>query len=229
MGMDEIESRFRDFAETLAATVEIEERCLFDLPIGKAHIPAVPLPAEMSATEYLRQKAYTGAATLFGEITPDIQSRLDHKSGVIAYMGFEPIFLIVEEILNFACTTGVPICYSSTYMKVSHLHTALAPFLDETFGVILYQEQGLRVAHGLSGFSLAEADLLRRAMSHFDPGKRMQERQRKFVREAESKSGVPSAVGERVWEMMAAFAGNGFPKANSASHAKIAWRSAWLV
>jgi error-prone DNA polymerase len=99
--------------------------------------------------------------------------------------------------------------------------------LDETFGVILYQEQVLRIAHELAGFSLAEADLLRRAMSHFDPGKRMQELQRKFVSEAQTRSGVPSETGERVWEMMAAFAGYGFPKAHAASYAQVAWRSAW--
>lgn len=110
---------------------------------------------------------------------------------------------------------------------VQHLHPALAPLLDETFGVILYQEQVLRIAHELAGFSLAEADLLRRAMSHFDPGKRMHELQRKFVTEAQSRSGVPVEMGERVWEMMAAFAGYGFPKAHAASYAKVAWRSAW--
>ena len=110
---------------------------------------------------------------------------------------------------------------------VSHLHPALAPLLDETFGVILYQEQVLRIAHELAGFSLAEADLLRRAMSHFDPGKRMQELERKFVSEAQAKSGVPLETGERVWEMMAAFAGYGFPKAHAASYAQVAWRSAW--
>ena len=107
------------------------------------------------------------------------------------------------------------------------MHPALAPLLDETFGVILYQEQVLRIAHELSGFSLAEADLLRRAMSHFDPGKRMQELEKKFVSQAQEKSGVPIGIGERVWEMMAAFAGYGFPKAHAASYAKVAWRSAW--
>src|SRR5690606_35359956 len=66
---------------------------------------------------------------------------------------------------------------------VRHLHPALAPLLDETFGVILYQEQVLRIANELAGFSLAEADLLRRAMSHFDPGKKMQELEKKFVNE----------------------------------------------
>jgi DNA-directed DNA polymerase III PolC len=110
---------------------------------------------------------------------------------------------------------------------VQHLHSALEPLLEETFGVILYQEQVLRIAHELAGFSLAEADLLRRAMSHFDPGKRMQELQRKFVSEAQARSGVPVETGERVWEMMAAFAGYGFPKAHAASYAKVSWRSAW--
>ena len=111
--------------------------------------------------------------------------------------------------------------------EIRHLHPTLAPLLDETFGVILYQEQVLRIAHELAGFSLAEADLLRRAMSHFDPGKRMQELQEKFVSEAQVRSGIPRATGERVWEMMAAFAGYGFPKAHAASYAQIAWRSAW--
>ncbi len=111
--------------------------------------------------------------------------------------------------------------------EIHHLHPSLAPLLEETFGVILYQEQVLRIAHELAGFSLAEADLLRRAMSHFDPGKRMQELQRKFVSEAEARSGIPQETGERVWEMMAAFAGYGFPKAHAASYAQIAWRSAW--
>jgi DNA polymerase III alpha subunit len=110
---------------------------------------------------------------------------------------------------------------------VSHLHPALAPILEETYGVILYQEQVLHIAHDLAGFSMAEADLLRRAMSHFDPGRQMQQLEKKFVAEAERLSGVPTETGERVWEMMAAFASYGFPKAHAASYARVSWRSAW--
>ncbi len=110
---------------------------------------------------------------------------------------------------------------------VHHLHPALAPILDETHGVFLYQEQVLRVAHELAGFSLAESDLLRRAMSHFDPGKRMQTLKEKFIRGAAERHGLASAVAERVWDMMAAFSGYGFPKAHAASYAMAAWRSAW--
>jgi DNA-directed DNA polymerase III PolC len=109
----------------------------------------------------------------------------------------------------------------------AYLHPALEPLLADTYGVILYQEQVLRVAHGLAGLSLADADLLRRAMSHFDPGKQMQTLQEKFTAGALAVSGVPAAIATRVWEQMAAFAGYGFPKAHAASYAQVAWRSAW--
>jgi len=109
----------------------------------------------------------------------------------------------------------------------SYPHPALQPLLQDTYGVILYQEQVLRIAHELAGFSLAEADLLRRAMSHFDPGKHMQVLQQRFVAGAYQRSGVPEPVAGRVWEMMAAFAGYGFPKAHAASYARVSWQSAW--
>ena len=521
---DEMEKRFQHFPKALDTTLEIAKRCQFDLPIGVPHMPVIPLPDEKNASQVLRERAEAGAIRLYGQITPEIQSRLDHEIEVIARMGFEPIFLIVEDILDFARQTGVPyssrgsaasslvahclgitspdpLCLNLYFERflnparttppdidtdlcsirresviqhvfdqygaervamvatinrfrprsalgdvakahglepgkvremvnrlphsfwarfeernaegqavspfadlraaypnyhdifneaeallklprhlsvhpggvivspgsltdlvpvtrsgskgvvitqfdlesvealglvkidllgirgltvlgdvaefiqqgqpgryatrlsvldstpqedettsdrleagqtigcfqiespgmratlreiharteddlmaalalyrpgplsgglkdafvrryqgrepVQHIHPALAPLLDETFGVILYQEQVLRIAHELAGFSLAEADLLRRAMSHFDPGKRMQELQRKFVTEAQAKSGVPETTGERVWEMMAAFAGYGFPKAHAASYAQIGWRSAW--
>ena len=111
--------------------------------------------------------------------------------------------------------------------EVIHLHPNLSTLLKETYGVILYQEQVLRIAHELAGLSLAEADLLRRAMSHFDPGKQMQILKEKFIAGALIQSCVPVEVGARIWEMMAAFAGYGFPKAHAASYAQVAWRSAW--
>jgi len=525
VGMDEMEKRFAHFPVALDATQEVAARCKFDLPLGVAHMPTVPLPAGLSAAQLLRTKAQDGARDLYGNITPAIQARLDHELEVISRMGFEPIFLIVDEVLNFARKMDVPFssrgsaasslvahclgitspdplrlnlyferflnparttppdidtdlcsrrrdsviqhvfevygpervamvatvnhfrprsalgdvakahglepvqvremvnqlpyafwarrededgvvapsvfselrgrypsakhqrilddaeallkmprhlsvhpgglivapgavtdllpvmrsgnkgvtitqldleavealglvkidllgirgltvvgdvgefirrsqpekyesamavldstpagdpataqrvesgqtigCFQieSPGMRatlreiharseddimaalalyrpgplsgglkdafvrrfkgdedVRHLHPALAPLLDDTFGVILYQEQVLRIAHELAGFSLAEADLLRRAMSHFDPGKRMQELQQKFIIQAQARSGVPVETGERVWEMMAAFAGYGFPKAHAASYAQVAWRSAW--
>jgi len=109
----------------------------------------------------------------------------------------------------------------------STLHPALEPLLGDTYGVILYQEQVLRIAHELAGLTLAEADLLRRAMSHFDPGKQMQQLKERFIAGALSRSGMPESIAERTWELMAAFAGYGFPKAHAASYARVAWQSAW--
>lgn len=525
LSAQEMEERFRDHPGALSATAAIAERCKFQLPIGTSHMPTVPLPEGITAAEYLREKAVQGAIKLYGEITPEIQQRLDHELDIISRMGFEPVFLIVEDVLRFARETGVP--YSSrgsaasslvahcleitspdplrlnlyferflnparttppdidtdlcsrrrdqviqhvfdTYgsdrvavvgtinryrpksalgdvakahgltpakvrelsnqlpharwarfaqtvdgkpvspfadlraaypsqqyqtifdeaeailqlprhismhpggvvvapgvltdlipimpsggkgtiitqldldsvealglvkidllgirgltvmgdvadfihehqttefqnafavlestppddpataqrietggtigcfqiespgmratlreirakseddimaalalyrpgplsgglkdafvrrfkgqEQVKHLHPALEPLLSETFGVILYQEQVLRIANGIAGFDLTEADLLRRAMSHFDPGKRMQELKRKFITQAQERNSIPLEVGERIWEMMAAFAGYGFPKAHAASYAKLGWRSAW--
>ena len=110
---------------------------------------------------------------------------------------------------------------------VEHIHPALGPLLEETHGVFLYQEQVLRVVHELAGFSLAESDLLRRAMSHFDPGERMRTLKEKFIRGAGERKQVPAELAEQIWDLMAAFAGYGFPKAHSASYAQTAWRSAW--
>ena len=525
LSSQEMENRFRDYPEALAATLEIAERCRFDLPIGSSQMPTVPLPEGLTATQHLREKAFQGAIQLYGEVTPEIQMRLDHELEIIARMGFEPIFLIVEDVLNYARQKNVPfssrgsaasslvahclgitgpdplrlnlyferflnparstppdidtdlcsrrrdqvirhvfdtygadrvavvgtinryrprsalsdvakshglesakvrelanqlphafwvrfektadgepvspfaalrVAYpAAAYQaifddaeailklprhismhpggvivapgpltdlvpvmrsggkgtiitqldlelvealglvkidllgirgltvlgdvaefiqtsepdsyptslavlestpsddpetsrrvetggtigcfqiespgmratlreirarseddimaalalyrpgplsgglkdafvrrfkgqeQVKHLHPALAPLLEESYGVILYQEQVLRIANEIAGFDLAEADLLRRAMSHFDPGKRMQELKRKFIEQARERNAIPADVGERIWEMMAAFAGYGFPKAHAASYGKLGWRSAW--
>jgi DNA polymerase III subunit alpha len=111
---------------------------------------------------------------------------------------------------------------------VTHLHPSLEKTLTETYGVILYQEQVLKIAHELAGLSLEDADLLRRAMSHFDPGHLMQDLKQKFIFGSKEKSNVPRETAEQVWDLIAAFAGYGFPKAHAASYAEIAWRSAWF-
>jgi DNA-directed DNA polymerase III PolC len=110
---------------------------------------------------------------------------------------------------------------------IEHIHPSLAKLLEDTFGVILYQEQVLRIAHELGGLSIAQADILRRAMSHFDPGGVMDTLRKQFIEGAYAKRSVPPDTAERIWEMMAAFAGYGFPKAHAASYAKLAWNAAW--
>lgn len=109
----------------------------------------------------------------------------------------------------------------------SYLHPALEPILRETHGVILYQEQVLRIAHEVAGFTLGEADRLRRAMSKKSE-REMARLREQFVAGARDVSGFDEATAIRVWDLMAAFAGYGFPKAHAAGYAAIAYRMAYL-
>ncbi len=105
----EMSTRFADYPEALAATLEITERCRLELPLGEPHFPDIPLPAGTTVLEVLRQKAEAGAQARYGSLTPEIQARLDHELAVINQSGYTPLFLVMEEILNYARQRGVPI------------------------------------------------------------------------------------------------------------------------
>ena len=102
----------------------------------------------------------------------------------------------------------------------------LEPVLKETYGVILYQEQVMRIASVMGGFSLGQADLLRRAMGHKESDVLLAQRQA-FLEGAE-KQGVSSEVANHVFDLMVHFAGYGFNKSHSVCYAWIAWQTAYL-
>jgi DNA polymerase III alpha subunit len=106
-------------------------------------------------------------------------------------------------------------------------HPVLLPILKETYGVILFQEQVLRVAHVFAGLSYAEADAFRRAMTKDRGSIRMDCLKKKFFDGALSKGHTPEAV-EQVFEQVAAFASYGFCEAHAASFAHITYQSAYL-
>jgi DNA-directed DNA polymerase III PolC len=103
----------------------------------------------------------------------------------------------------------------------------LVPILVDTYGVILYQEQVLRVVHAFAGLSYAEADAFRRAMTKDRKSKKMELLQRRFMEGALSK-GHSRRFAEDVFEQVAAFASYGFCKAHAASFAHITYQSAFL-
>ena len=109
-----------------------------------------------------------------------------------------------------------------------YLHPSLETILESTHGVILYQEQVLRIAHELAGFSLEEADQLRRAIAHLGHGDEMVPLREQFVARVRRETGMPPEVGERLWEMMFSFAGYGFLKAHAASYAAVSYQTAYL-
>ncbi|MQT12267.1 DNA polymerase III subunit alpha [Segnochrobactrum spirostomi] len=107
-----------------------------------------------------------------------------------------------------------------------YLHPLLETILKETYGVIIYQEQVMQIAQVLSGYSLGEADLLRRAM-----GKKIREEMQvqrvRFV-EGALKNGVTKDQAETIFDLVAKFADYGFNKSHAAAYALVAYQTAWL-
>src|SRR6266404_3670463 len=110
--------------------------------------------------------------------------------------------------------------------KIEYELPELKEILEETLGVIVYQEQVMQIANRLAGYSLGEADLLRRAMGKKKADEMAQQRER-FV-EGATKQGFPSKKIEKIFDLMAQFAGYGFNKSHSAAYALLAYHTAYL-
>ncbi|HLZ71622.1 MAG TPA: error-prone DNA polymerase [Dehalococcoidia bacterium] len=111
--------------------------------------------------------------------------------------------------------------------EVSYAHPKLEPVLEETLGVILYQEQCIRVAIEVAGFSAGEADQLRRAMSRKRSAEAMAKLQARFFAGCGA-NGVGAATAAEIWQMLQGFAQFGFCKSHAAAFAWITYQSAWL-
>ena len=111
-------------------------------------------------------------------------------------------------------------------IDVSYPLPMLEPILKETFGVILYQEQVMKIAQALAGYSLGEADLLRRAMGK----KKLQEMlsQREVFLKGAIANGINEERANFIFDLMEKFAGYGFNKSHSAAYALISYQTAWL-
>lgn len=110
--------------------------------------------------------------------------------------------------------------------KIVYPHPAMEPILRETYGIIVYQEQVMQIAHEVAGFTLAEADIMRRAM-----GKKikelMDELKVKFV-DGAVKNGIKRKKAADIYELIEKFAQYGFNKSHSTAYAYIAYQTAWL-
>ncbi len=110
--------------------------------------------------------------------------------------------------------------------SVKYPHEDLKPILEETYGIAVYQEQCLQIAIKMAGYSMAEADTLRRAI-----GKKkksiMDKEKKKFIN-GTKKKGYELKTAQKVWHFIERFAGYGFNKAHSASYAMIAYQTAYM-
>jgi DNA polymerase III subunit alpha len=110
--------------------------------------------------------------------------------------------------------------------KVQYVLAETQPILEETYGVVVYQEQVMQIAVEVAGFSLGEADVLRKAM-----GKKklevMEQQKEKFISGAAGR-GVPANKAQQLWEYIEPFAGYGFNKSHSVAYAMLAYKTAYL-
>ena len=111
--------------------------------------------------------------------------------------------------------------------KIEYLHPKLEETLRETYGVIVYQEQVMRIASDIAGYTLAEADLMRRAMGKKDKAA-MAAQKTKFVDGAKRTNNISNKLAEEIYDLIEKFASYGFNKSHSVAYSLVAYQTAYL-
>ncbi|MFM6829490.1 MAG: DNA polymerase III subunit alpha, partial [Novosphingobium sp.] len=110
---------------------------------------------------------------------------------------------------------------------IEYPHEKLAGILSETYGIFVYQEQVMQAAQILAGYSLGDADLLRRAMGKKDQ-KEMDAQRQRFADGCKTISGIEKGKANELFDLIDKFAGYGFNKSHAAAYALLAYQTAWL-
>jgi len=110
--------------------------------------------------------------------------------------------------------------------KIVYLHPLMEPILKETYGIVVYQEQVMRIASSLAGFSMGKADLLRRAMGK--KKKELMAEQRQLFVQGCAVNNISKKLGNEIFDMMDKFAGYGFVKPHATCYALVAFHTAYL-
>ncbi|MCJ7814214.1 MAG: DNA polymerase III subunit alpha, partial [Candidatus Atribacteria bacterium] len=111
-------------------------------------------------------------------------------------------------------------------VEIKYIHPKLEPILKETYGVIVYQEQVMKIASELAGFTLGQADILRKAMGKKQKG--VMEKQRELFVKGAQKNNINKSIAAEIFDLIAYFAGYGFNKSHSVSYAFISYQTAYL-
>jgi DNA polymerase-3 subunit alpha len=163
-------------------------------------------------TSGLFQFESDGMRDILKRFKPD---RLDHLTALNALYRPGPMQMIDDFIKRRHGQT-----------KVTYEHPSLEPILKETYGVMVYQEQVMQIASALAGFTLGEADILRKAMGK-KKAEVMATQKDKFLKGCLERN-VPEKKAVRTWDHMEQFAGYGFNKSHSAAYAWLAYQTAYL-
>jgi len=184
-------------------------------------INAIPLD-DKKTYEILANAESTGVFQLESSGMRDLLKKLDPKK-------FEDIIALLALFRPGPIGSGMLDDFMKRKhgaVKIRYDHAKLEPILKETYGVILYQEQAMRIASSLAGFSLAQADNLRRAIGKKTPEVIIQMREH-FVNGC-LKNGIDKRSADKIFDQIEYFAGYGFNKSHSAAYALISYRTAYL-
>ena len=110
--------------------------------------------------------------------------------------------------------------------EITYLHPDLAPILDETYGIMVYQEQVMKIAQALGGYTMGGADKLRKVM-----GKKMRDeipKQRKMFTEGAVAKGIDEGTATKIFDQMEKFASYGFNKSHAAAYSLVSYQTAYL-
>jgi DNA polymerase-3 subunit alpha len=147
------------------------------------------------------------------KMAPD---RLEHIIAIISMYRPGPMDLIPSYLARKAGTE-----------RIEYEHELLEPICRETYGVLIYQEQVMQAAQALAGYSLGKADLLRRAMGKKKP-EEMAAQHETFVEGCHKHNKIPAKQAERIFDLLAKFAGYGFNKSHAAGYAYLSYITAYL-
>ncbi len=189
----------------------------------KLDISNIPM-TDAKTFEMLRTSSTTAVFQLESRGMHDLVTRMqpDHFEDLVALVAlFRPGPLQSGMVDDFISRR-----HDTSKTNIDYLHPDLTSVLRETYGVILYQEQVMKIAQVLAGYTLGGADLLRRAM-----GKKKHEemaKQREVFVNGAMKRGVADFTATRIFDLMEKFAGYGFNKSHSAAYALLAYQTAYL-
>ena len=190
---------------------------------GRAPVNIQQLPLDDAATFALLKSTETAAVfQLESSGMRDLVRRLQPDT-------FEDIVALVALFRPGPLQSGMVddfIARKHGKAPVTFLHPDLAPILDETYGVIVYQEQVMQSAQALAGYSLGGADLLRRAMGKKKPEEMA--KQRSIFLEGAHKNGLAADQAGAIFDLMEKFAEYGFNKSHSAAYALVSYQTAYL-
>jgi error-prone DNA polymerase len=191
-GPEEMRRLFADIPEAVERTVELASRCHATLDGLRYHFSEEDLPPGQTAASWLGELVRQGLQVRYpGGVPPEVVKQVEHELRLIEALDFPGYFLAIWDIVRFARSRGIlcqgrgsaansAVCYALGVTAIDPVRKEPVEYpseevrriLQETLGVPLFQEQAMKLAMAVAGFTSAEADGLRRALSH----KRAEER-----------------------------------------------------